>query len=656
MNLQDKFKVICGKNCWESEACSPSIDSLRVSDGPHGLRYVYDSDNEKQYSYKSVSYPTSSILSCSFNEDTIRKVGQALADDCIAKGVDIILGPGVNIKRTPLCGRNFEYYSEDPYLAGTLARAYINGVQERGIGTSLKHFACNNRERDRFFQSSEVDERTMHEIYLEAFRIAIQAKPWTVMCSYNPVNGVYASENKYLLNDVLRNEFAFSGVVVSDWGAVRDRVKSLKAGVDLSMPDNQEFVPQLEKAERESKLPMKELDESVSRLEQLTNKNREAKKIRKVIYSRDDKLEIAKQAALDSIVLLKNDGILPLNGDNIYVVGQYACKTPIAGGGSSSVNTETIETLPECLRKYTSSHVSFDNGYLARDGFYNIFGYKPVLMNAVDKDAIIVAVGNDSFIETEERDRENISLPSAQLDLISSLAKVNDNIIVVIYAGSAIDVSPFKDKVKAIVYAGFAGEKVNDALALLLLGKENFAGRLSETFPLSLSDTPTGTDTGNYLYERYEEGVFVGYRYYDYYQKEVNYCFGYGLSYSCFEYSNFTVENSNDGFDIAVDVKNVSSVDGKEVVQIYVGERNSTVSRPIKELKAYKKDEIRASEKKTFRFHLSYRDFAFYSETLHSYYVENGVYDIYIGSSVRDIKERTKVTINLDPSDQYSKY
>ena len=200
-----------------------------------------------------------------------------MADDCIAKGVDIILGPGVNIKRTPLCGRNFEYYSEDPYLAGTLARAYINGVQERGIGTSLKHFACNNRERDRFFQSSEVDERTMHEIYLEAFRIAIQAKPWTVMCSYNPINGVYASENKYLLNDVLRKEFSFSGVVVSDWGAVRDRVKSLKAGVDLSMPDNQEFVPQLEKAERESKLPMKELDESVSRLEQLTNKNREAK-------------------------------------------------------------------------------------------------------------------------------------------------------------------------------------------------------------------------------------------------------------------------------------------------------------------------------------------------------------------------------------------
>ena len=465
-NHPELFSLLTGRDNW-STAGVCGLPSVRMSDGPHGLRYVIGEAGEEQIAEKSVCYPTLSALGNSFDEDLVYRVGQAIAEDCIRHDVALILGPGVNLKRTPLCGRNFEYFSEDGVLSGKLAAAYIGGVQSKGIGTSLKHFAANNREYDRFFQSSELDERTLRETYCRAFEIALGAHPWTVMCSYNPVNGVYASENRHLLRDILRQEFGFDGVVVSDWGAVRNRAKSLLAGVDLAMPYDEKFEQQLDDWSRRGLISDADVRESADRIRALVQRYKAAEPLRVTTLSEEQKHDLAVSAAEQCAVLLKNEGILPLKKQQkIALIGGFATDPEFQGGGSSRVTCDKPRSLTDCLAQ-EGLDVRFALGYMIRYHMPTPFGLRYAVDLAAESDCAVICVGNTWLTEKEETDRFSIRLNPIMEDLISRVADVNPNVVVVLYTGSAVDISAFRDRVKAILYMGFGGEGVNEAAAKL---------------------------------------------------------------------------------------------------------------------------------------------------------------------------------------------
>ncbi len=653
--LEEKLALLTGKNGWQTDSANGKLPELFLSDGPHGVRKMSDGKT-----LPATAMPNLSALANSWDAALAYECGETIADDCIELGADILLAPGVNIKRTPLCGRNFEYFSEDPLLAGTLAKSYIEGVQSKGVGTSLKHFALNNREYHRLIQSSEVDERTFREIYLPAFEIALQANPATVMCSYNLVNGVYASENEKLLKKVLREELGFEGVIMSDWGAVRNSAKAVKASLDLRMPYSGVAISELQAALDEGWLTEEEIDKRVEKLLTLIEKKEEVDKTKKVSFTKAQRHERAVGIARECIVLLKNtDNILPIQSGSVVVTdAPYPTPTdgvrfafpPMGGGGSAYVTTDFAPraTFAELADRLQGKPVCVKNASHRWLPSVESAGYKA--------DTVVLCVGTHRTVESEEFDRDTLRLHPSQEEMILNVAKVNPNVVVVVYAGSAIDMRAWADKVKAIVFAGYLGEGASEAVADVLSGKFAPCGKLSETFPLCLEDTPTGSACGNGYVERYDEGVFVGYRWYDSKNKDVLFPFGHGLSYAAFEYSDLKIEKKSEtDYAVSFTVKNVSGVDGKEISQLYIRDTFSSVVRPEKELKGFVKTALKAGESKRVSLSLNARSFAFYSTALDKWYVENGEFEILIGASSRDIRLAAKIEIELPEHMQASR-
>lgn len=641
LTIEEKLRLLTGKNEWQTYDANGKLPSLFLSDGPSGLRM----QDEKGVVRKATAMPTECVVANTWSVEAARLHGETIASDAAEAGADILAAPGINMKRTPLCGRNFEYYSEDPYLAGQMAKAFIEGVQSNGIGCSVKHFAANNREYDRLFQSSDVDERTLHEIYFPAFEYAIQAKPWTVMGAYNPVNGIYASENKWLLKDVLRGEFGYDGVIVSDWGAVHDTAARVKASCDLEMPYNKNSYDALKAAYEDGRLTEAEIDESVTHLLQLIEKSQNAKKT--VRYTKAERHENAVKIAEEGIVLLKNDAnILPLKKERVLVTGHYATKPPLGGGGSSFVQTDYEQQALHDLLKASGCETDYEMAICILDNQRSSFYVRGAYEKARRADKVIICVGTDKETEAEGFDRTSLRLHPSQERFITEMSKYNDNLIVVVYAGSAIDMSPWIDKAKAVVFAGYAGEGVNEALASILTGRVNPSGKLSESFPLCLEDTYCGSECGNGFCERYTDGVFVGYRYYDSEGKDVLFPFGHGLSYARTAYSDIKVEKkSKYEYEVSYSVENLSDIPMQEVSQLYVRDVFSSVARPVKELKNFAKTPLGAHKKKTVRLALDKRAFAFYSVENAAWTVENGEFEILVGASSRDIRLQTSIII-----------
>lgn len=658
-SLEEKMRLLTGKDWWTLYDIEGRLPKVELHDGPHGLRRaVYEMENGKIKSrtyFPATAMPTLSMLANTWNPSLARLEGETIADEFIEYDKDVLLGPGVNIKRTPLCGRNFEYFSEDPYLSGTMGKAYIEGVQSKGIGACLKHYCANNREYDRDHQSSEVDERTLREIYLTAFELALSAEPWCVMSSYNPINGVYSSENAYLLKDVLRNDFGFQGLIMSDWYGVRESSRAHKAGLDLEMPYRNEAYEELLRAYNEGRLSEDEINARVSKILEFIEKVYNSRKTRTATLTHAERHENARKIAKEGIVLLKNEGgILPLKEGKIHVTGPGAPKVPFGGGGSSSVMTEyEMRHLGDEIKDRLKDKVTIltDKSIVRYNG--KVVAANHIPYTAYGADVVVLCLGTDGSIEFEDADRTSLKLPKSMEDIILETADVNENTVVVLHSGSAIDVSAWVDKVKAILYIGYGGEAIQEAVADVLCGITCPSGKLSETFPLSLEDTPTGTYRGNGFVDRYSEGVFVGYRYYDSYKKDVAFPFGHGLSYASFEYSDISIEKESElDYTVSFNVKNTSNITAKEVSELYVKDVFSAVSRPEKELRGYEKTELLPGEEKRIRIKLNARSFAYYNVSLKKWYVENGTFEILVGSSSRDIRLTAKINVNLPIGEQ----
>ena len=652
MTLEEKAGLCSGYNVWYTKGVERlGVERVMVSDGPHGLRKQATGGDHLgiNSSVEAVCFPTASAIAASFDKDLIRTMGEALGDECQAEEVGIILGPGVNIKRSPICGRNFEFLSEDPYLSAEMATDYIKGVQSKNIGTSLKHFLANNQEHRRMSSSSDIDERTMREIYLAPFEGAVvNAKPWTVMCSYNKVNGVFASENPRTLTEILRGEWGFEGYVVSDWGAVGDRVAGLKAGLELEMPSSRGINDKrIVEAIKDGSLDEKILDRAVERMLTVNNRYLENRKP-DVGYDKEEHHQLARKIISESMVLLKNDGILPLNkADDIAFIGKFAQTPRYQGGGSSHVNSFKVTSALEVMGD--AKNISYAKGYdVDVDKVDDALIAEAVKVAKAAKVAVIFAGLPDSF-ESEGYDRSHMSLPNCQNKLISEIVAVQPNTVVVLHNGSAVEM-PWANDVKGILELYLGGQNVGAATIDVLFGDVNPSGRLAETFPLRLEDNPS------YLFYfgekdtvEYREGVFVGYRYYDKKKMDVLFPFGHGLSYTTFEYSNLRTSadtiKDTDIVTIEVDVTNTGKLAGKEVVQLYVGDKVSTVIRPVKELKGFEKIMLNPGETKTVSFDLGKRAFAYYNVEIKDWHVETGEFDILIGKSSRDIVAQKTIVV-----------
>lgn len=652
MTLEEKASLCSGEGFWHTKPIERlDIQKIMMSDGPHGLRKVNEErDCVTDESVEAVCFPTASALACSFDRDLIEKLGKALGDECQAEGVAVILGPGANIKRSPLCGRNFEYFSEDPYLSTEMASAYIKGVQSRGVGTSLKHFALNNQEHRRMSISAEVDERTLREIYLASFESAVKnAKPWTVMCSYNRVNGVYASENPKLLSDILRNEWGYKGLTVSDWGAVDNRVNGIKAGLDLEMPSSQGKNDKLiVEAVRLGKLDIKDVDKCVRRILELIDKYEDGKKSN-VIWDKEKHHKLAAKIESECMVLLKNeDNILPLDrSKKISFIGKFAESPRYQGGGSSHINSYKVTSALEAVKDICK--VTYAEGYKTDEDKTDYKLLSEAVQAAKNCEIAVLFVGLPDLFESEGYDRSYLRLPECQLELIKMVREVNENTVVVLHNGSAVEM-PFAEDVKGILEAYLGGQAVGQAEVDILFGKKNPCGKLAETFPRKLSDNPSYLNfPGEGDRVRYQEGIFVGYRYYDKKEIEPLYPFGYGLSYTSFEYKNIDITksemNDDEEVTVTVTVKNTGKVKGKEIVQLYVNNEKSSVIRPIKELKGFEKVTLNPGEEKKIVFVLDKRSFAYYNTDISDWYTEYGKYNILVGASSRDIRLKTYVYV-----------
>lgn len=648
LNKIQKVKLVMGADFWSNDTADGSLYKFVLSDGPVGLRQPLDKSNPEQKEViKSVAYPSAQVLSQTWNCDLAKLLGKSIGNDCIEQKVDIVLGPGVNIKRLPTNGRNFEYYSEDPYLAGTLAKKYIEGVQEMHVGTCIKHFCCNNSEFSRHWASMEVDERTLHEIYLKAFEIAMEAKPWTVMCSYNLVNGRRMSENNKLYN-VLRNNFKFDGLIMSDWDAVKDSEASLNAGLNLEMPYNENHHNLMMKKAQENILDERKLDESAVKVIELAEKCEKESKLRKMDMSINERRNVALKIAEEGIVLLKNENnVLPLKHEKkIFVTGDPASRY-YCGGGSSQVCPELpFISLEEALKAECDDVQYYESIWEKLGHLAHVGNAKKALEYSAQAEYTILAVGDSANLEFECADREGIKLSKEEEILINDFAKVAKHLIIVVEAGSAIDMSSWIDKVEAVVYMGYGGELGHKALANILVGKINPSGRLSETFPLKLEDSPAMKSYHDSSVMKYDEGLNIGYRYYETFNVPVLFPFGYGLSYSKFEYSNLKIEQIKDVYKVSFDIENETEIDGAEVCQLYIREVVKEVYRPDYELKGYEKIFIKAHEKKKVIIELKRKDFAYYSTYYDEYHVKPGAFDILIGKNSHDIILKERIIVD----------
>lgn len=651
MTLEEKASMCSGADFWHTDTIERlGIPAVMVSDGPHGLRKQDEGGDHlgMNESIKAVCFPAACATANSFDKDLMYNMGVTLGKECQAEHVSILLGPAVNIKRSPLCGRNFEYISEDPFVAGKLAAAYIDGVQSQNIGTSMKHFAANNQEYRRMSGSSNVDERTLREIYLAAFEMAVkEVQPWTLMCSYNRLNGVFTSENKYLLTDILRDEWGFKGYVISDWGAVNNRVAGINAGLDLEMPssngtNNQAIID----AVNDGTIPQKILDTTIERI--LTKTFEYTENQVGGTFDRDADHEKACQIERESIVLLKNENILPLTSDKkIAFIGEFAKKPRFQGGGSSHISSHKVTSAFDAA-EYVKD-IRYAQGYVTTKDETDETLLNEAIQIAKDSEVVVLFVGLPDSFESEGYDRQHLNMPNCQNELIEKVCEVQKNVIIVLHNGSPV-VMPWIDNVKGVLEAYLGGQAVGQAVVDILFGKVNPSGRLAETFPLRIEDTPAFYNfQGNGDEVNYEEGVFVGYRWYDTRKITVLFPFGYGLSYTTFEYNNLTVDKDSicegDIVKVSVDVTNTGNLKGKEVVQLYVGDRTGSAVRPVKELKGFEKIELMPGETKTVTMELDQRAFAWYNIHISDWYCGLGKYEIMIGKSVEDIVLTKEITM-----------
>lgn len=651
MTLEEKAGLCSGLDFWHTKPVERlGVPSVMVSDGPHGLRKQDEKADHLGVndSIKAVCMPAACATASSFDRDLMGRMGQAIGDSCQHEKLGVVLGPAVNIKRSPLCGRNFEYFSEDPYLAGEMSAAYINGVQSKNVGTSIKHFAANSQEHRRMSSSSNADERTLREIYFPAFEISVRkAQPWTVMCSYNRINGVYASENPWLLTDVLRKEWGFKGYVMSDWGAVSDRVAGVAAGLDLEMPssggiNDRKIVAAVQSGELDEKI----VDQACERILEINYRYLDNARP-ETPWDQEADHQLSARIAEECMVLLKNDGVLPLNkADEVVFIGEFAAKPRFQGGGSSHINAFRTTSAVEAAQGLPVTYVQ---GYsAARDMATDEMIAEAVQAAKAAKVAVVFAGLPDAY-ESEGYDRAHMAMPACQNRLIEAVAGANPNTVVVLHNGSPVEM-PWLGKVKAVLEAYLGGQAVGIAAVRLLYGDANPCGHLAETFPVKLSDNPSYLYYGGEGDEAdYREGVFVGYRYYDKKEMPVLFPFGFGLSYTTFACSNLRLSGAKitdqEPLTATVTVTNTGSRAGKTVVQLYVGDRESTVLRPIRELKGFEKVELQPGESRDVTFTLDKRAFAYWNAAIHDWHVETGAFTIEVGQSSRDIEVSGEVTV-----------
>ncbi|MBY3618391.1 glycosyl hydrolase [Acinetobacter sp. CUI P1] len=657
MTLEEKAGLCSGLDFWQTKSVERlGIPSIMMTDGPHGLRKQKAGNDHLGLfdSVPSTCFPAGAGMACSWDPELIKQVGVAIGEECQAEDVSILLGPGANIKRSPLCGRNFEYFSEDPYLSSEMAIGHIEGVQSQGVGTSLKHFAANNQEHRRMSVNAIVDERTLREIYLASFESVVKkAQPWTVMCSYNQVNGEYASENPYLLSDILKEEWGHQGFVVSDWGAVNERAKGLAAGLELEMPSSNGAGDQkIIDAVRSGTLSEAALDRAVGRLLSIIFKAVENRK-ENASYDLEAHHQLARVAARESMVLLKNEGgLLPLKREGSYaVIGDFARNPRYQGGGSSHIKPTRLDDIYNSLLEEAgaSARLTYSQGYVSDSDEPNLELIEQAIDAASQVDTAIVFVGLPERYESEGYDRTHLRIPESQIRLIEAVAEVQSNVVVVLSNGSAIEM-PWISNVKAVLEGYLGGQALGGAISDLLFGKVSPSGKLAETFPVQLEHNPSYLNfPGEGDTVEYKEGLFVGYRYYDAKRITPLFPFGYGLSYTTFAYSDLSVSTHSlkdtDTLQVSVKVTNTGAMQGKEIVQLYVNDVLSNVVRPDKELKGFAKVDLLPGETKLVSFALDSRAFAYYNVELRDWHVETGEFEILVGTSSQELVLAERVVV-----------
>lgn len=652
LTLEEKAALTSGTNPWSlGNVAAKGLPNYTITDGPHGLRKAQNTESmDVEENVPATCFPPAAGMACSWNPELVERVGEAMGEECIQEQVAVILGPGVNIKRNPLGGRCFEYWSEDPYLAGHTAVGIVKGVQSKGVGTSLKHFAANNQETDRLRISATISPRAMREIYLPAFEYIVKtAQPWTVMCSYNKINGVFSSQNRWLLTDVLRCEWGFKGIVMSDWGAISDRVAALNAGLNLEMPpsntDNQ-----IVAAAKDGRIPATQLDEMAQGMIDLVTKARPAMSRDGYRYDVDAHNEVARQAAVESMVLLKNeDATLPVaKGAKIAVIGEFARTPRYQGAGSSLINPTKLTSFLDALEERGVA-ADFAPGFTLDDAAQDPALTEQAVTAAQQADVVLLFLGLPSAYESEGFDRTTLDIPAKQVEVLDAVAAANPNVAVVLSNGSVVSM-PWRGRAKAILETWLLGQAGGAALADVIFGDETPSGKLAQTIIDDVNDDPSAMNwPGEESHVDYGEGVFVGYRYYDTFRKQVTYPFGYGLSYATFDVHDATVAKTGPRTaEVTVTVTNTSDVAGAETVQVYVAPPKAKVARPVHELKGFAKVALEPGESKSVTIALDDRAFAYWSERFDDWHVEGGTYTVEVGVSSRDIVSRLDVEIDDD--------
>jgi len=654
MTLKDKVALCSGADFWHTRLMDQyAVPAISMADGPHGLRKQSTSADQLgiNNSIPATCFPTASLTACSWDRDLLREMGAAIAEEALQEGVSIVLGPGLNIKRNPLCGRNFEYFSEDPYLAGEMGVSWIEGVQAQGVGTSVKHFAANSQENERMSSDSIMDERTLREIYLPAFEKAVKsARPATVMCAYNKLNGTYCSDNRHLLRDILRDEWGFEGVIVTDWGAMNERVKAFEAGLDLEMPGSQGYFDEMViAAVRSGELSEERVKESVDRLLDLILASAARRKT-DYHYSVDGHHLLAKKIAAHSAVLLRNEAnILPIpKSKKIALIGALAKEPRYQGAGSSHINPTKLSSVVDGFNALGLEYIYFEGYPLKGAGSKALIA--KAAAGAAQSDLAVIVAGLPEEYESEGFDRETLSMPESHNDLIATIAAANPNVVVLLVGGAPVEMA-WLPKVKAVLNLYLAGQAGGLAAAELLVGISNPSGKLAESYPQRYADVPSsGIYKAGGKQAQYREGLYVGYRYYDTAHKNVLFPFGHGMSYTTFEYSELEISAvelaAPYALNVSFSVRNTGSVDGAEAAQVYIAALDCPVFRPEKELKQFEKVFLKAGEARQVKLTLDARAFAVYAPEEGKWMVPGGVYKVLVGASSRDIRLTAEVRVD----------
>ena len=654
LTLEEKASLTSGASFWTTKPLERvGLPAIMLTDGPHGVRKQRASADHLGIgdSVPATCFPPAVALGSSFDPELLERVGVALGEESQAEGVGVLLGPGINIKRSPLCGRNFEYLSEDPIVSGVLGSALVRGLQSQGVGASLKHFAANNQEADRMRVSADIDERPLREIYLRGFqRVVEDEQPWTVMCSYNRLNGVYTSEDPWLLTKVLRDEWGFDGLVVSDWGAVNERITGLAAGLDLEMPSSEGRTDaQLVAAVHSGVLDERLLDTAARRNVELVQKAVRGARA-DAAYDADAHHALAREVAGASIVLLKNDdAVLPLAaGASVAVIGELARTPRYQGAGSSQINPTRLDNALDEIRTLAGADVPFAAGY-GDDGAISDELVAEAVAAASAAGTVLLFLGVPAALESEGFDRDDIELPAAQLALADAVIAANPRTVVVLSNGGVVRLSGLAERVPAIVEGWLLGQAGGGAVADVLYGAVNPSGRLAETIPVRLADSPAYLDfPGEHSHVRYGEGLFVGYRWYDARELDVAFPFGHGLSYTTFEYADASVSADDEGLTVRVTVTNTGERTGAEVVQVYTSLPGSAVVRAPRELKGFAKVALEAGESREVEVHVRRSDLAYWDTRVGAWVVEGGAYAVEVGASSRDIRATASVEVDGD--------